>query len=71
MAKKEEISDAELFDIADVKVRYERSKDQKTVTATLKSEQPICEMKLYLVYDREMQILERRLGISDIHSELH
>jgi hypothetical protein len=61
----DDIPDFELFDISDVKVHYERSKDQKKVTATVKSNTPISEMKLYLILGNEVTKLERRLGISE------
>jgi hypothetical protein len=71
MAKKDEPNDRELFDISDAKVRYERSRDQKKVTATIRSSKQISELKLYLIYDREMQMLEKRLGISDLEDTVH
>lgn len=60
----DEPNDRELFDITDIAVSYQRSRDQTRVSILLKSEKPISEMKLYLILGMELDKLERRLGIS-------
>lgn len=63
----EELSEYELFDISNAKVSYSRSKDQRRVSALIRDEHAICEMKLYLILTKECRLLEYRLGI---HAEV-
>lgn len=58
-------NDLELFNIAQVKVNYSRTKNLKRVTAVISDAAEISEMRLYLILDTECRKLERRLGISD------
>lgn len=69
--QKDEIGDFELFDVSDASITYERSKDHRKVVATVKSQKPISEMKLYLLLALEVEKLESRLGISAAAEGLH
>lgn len=60
----DEINDLEVFDVSDITPEFYRSKDKTRVTVTLKSKEPISEMKLYLILTLEIEKLERRLGIT-------
>ncbi len=59
--------DHEVFDVSQTKIEYHRSKDSTRVTILIKDPNTIGELKLYLLLVREIELLERRLGIFDRH----
>lgn len=67
----DEPQDMELFNIDDVQVTYLRSHDRTRVTAVVKSNQPISDMKLFLALEVEMLKMSKMLGIHDETSVLH